>query len=214
MIAIDILSLIYPNVCGFCGKLDKNSLCKKCEVSLKDKILFKIDKYNNKYFNKHFYIFKYNGEVRGLLLNYKFNDKPYLYKTIVNFLKNNKKIIVQLKKYDIILPVPISKKRKFERGYNQSSLFIKEIATMIGLNYKENLLIKIKNNNPQSKLGKEERNKNVENAYFLRKKENIINKKVLLVDDIFTTGNTVNECAKMLINAKAKEVDVLTIAKD
>ena len=110
--------------------------------------------------------------------------------------------------------MPISKKRKFERGYNQSSLFIKEIAKIMKLNYKENILIKIKDNNPQSKLGKEDRIKNVENVYFLKKKEKIINKKVLLVDDIFTTGNTVNECAKILINAKAKEVDILTIAKD
>lgn len=206
--------MIYPNICGFCGKLDKNSLCKKCEVMIKDKILFRIDKYDDRYFNNHFYIFKYNDEIRGLLINYKFKDKPYLYKTIVNFLKNNKKIIVQLKKYDIILSVPISKKRKFERGYNQSSLFIKEFAKMMKLNYKENILIKIKNNIPQSKLGKVERNKNVENVYFLKKKEKIINKKILLVDDIFTTGSTVNECAKILINAKAKEVDILTIAKD
>ena len=89
---------------------------------------FKIDKYQDNYFEEHSYIFRYQGMIRKIIINYKFNDKSYLYKTIVNFLLKNEKFFENFKSYDTIIPVPISKKRKQERGYNQSYLIAKEIA--------------------------------------------------------------------------------------
>ena len=109
-------------MCGICGKLDKNWLCKECEIKLKEQAAFCIENCSEttKYFDQHIYLFKYEKEIRDAILSYKFNEKSYIYKTFVNFLKINKKICNNIKKYDIILSVPISKKRFKERGYNQS----------------------------------------------------------------------------------------------
>ena len=87
-----LLDILFPQVCGICGKLSGNSLCKKCEILLKKQSKFEIyenDSLEN-YFDEHMYFFKYDGIIRKVILNYKFKDKAYLYKTISNFLIKNK----------------------------------------------------------------------------------------------------------------------------
>ena len=147
-------------------------------------------------------------------MKYKFNEKSYIYRTFLEFIKNNKKICAQIKKYDIIIPVPVSKKRFKQRGYNQSALIAKNLAKTLNIDYKENVLVKIKDNKPQSEMGQDKRKSNVKGVYTIKNKEIINQKKILLIDDIFTTGNTVNECAKVLIENSANNVGIFTIAKD
>ena len=149
-----------------------------------------------------------------MILDYKFNDKSYLYKTFVNFLLKNKKIFENIKKYDTIIPVPISKKRYKERGYNQSLLIAKEIARQTNLKLVNNCLIKTKNIIEQSKLNKEDRQQNIQGVYKLQNEQLIKNKNVILVDDIYTTGSTVNECSRMLKQGKTNKIGVLVLAKD
>lgn len=210
-----ILNLIYPNVCGICDRLCDSDLCKKCEIKLRNIAKVKIDYYNNKYFKKHLYIFKYEGIIKEKLIDFKFNEKTYIYKSIVNFIIKNKKICGFLKKYDIIIPVPIHRNRKLERGYNQSALFAMNISKNISnLDYKDNVLVKKINNKPQSSKNKIGREKNVVDVYLLQNANEIKNKKVILLDDIYTTGSTVNECCRILQQAKPEYIDVFTIAKD
>ena len=152
--------------------------------------------------------------IRKVILNYKFNDKPYLYKTIVNFLLKNEKFFEILKSYDTIIPVPISTKRYKERGYNQSYLIAKEIAKKLKIKCNNNSLLKTKNIIEQSKLNKEERQKNIQGVYKLSNPKILQNKKILLLDDVYTTGSTVKECSKILIQAKPTKIGVFTIAKD
>ena len=105
---------MYPPICGICEKINKDGLCTKCNLELKKQaevnILQKEEIEENikkeKYFEELMYIFKYEGQVRKLILDYKFNEKSYLYKTFVNFLLKNKKIFENIKKYDTIVPVP------------------------------------------------------------------------------------------------------------
>ena len=123
------------------------------------------------------------------------------------------------KSYDTIIPVPISKKRKKERGYNQSLLIAKELVKQVNKEKKTlslcvDALEKIKNIVPQSTLDKENRLQNVQGVYQLKNKEQLIRKKILLIDDIYTTGSTVKECAKVLQQVSVKKIDVFTIAKD
>lgn len=204
-------------MCGICGKLDTNSLCKKCEKKLEKLALWNCDNYENitSNFDEHLYIFYYEGVIRKTILEYKFNDKSYLYKTFANFTKKNKKMCVQIKKYDIIMPVPISRKRNNIRGYNQSTLFARDLANEFKIQFIEKGLIKIKNNLPQSMLTKEERHENTKGVYKINSKNiNIIKQKnILLVDDIFTTGSTVNECSRILKEYGVANVGILTIAK-
>lgn len=217
-----ISNLLYPPICGICEKISKDTLCPKCNLELKKQaevnILQKEEIEENikkeKYFEELMYIFKYEGQVRKLILDYKFNEKSYLYKTFVNFLLKNEKIFENIKKYDKIIPVPISKKRNKERGYNQSMLIAEEIANKTNLELVNNCLIKTKNIIEQSKLNKEDRQQNIQGVYSLQNERLITNKKILLVDDIYTTGSTVNECCKILQQANPKTIGVLVLAKD
>ena len=204
-------------MCGICGKINKNSLCKKCEIALRSQAVFNIDNYSkdsDKYFNEHIYIFMYENQIRNLILKYKFQNKAYLYKTFTNFFINNKKILGKIQNYDIIIPVPISKRRDKQRGYNQSELIAKEIGKFTKINVLQNCIIKDKDIIAQSKLNKEQRQNNIKNAYKIRKEEIINNKNILIIDDIYTTGSTVNECSRILRKANPKNIGILTIAKD
>ena len=219
------LEYIFLPVCGICGKLGEGYLCKDCkknmnEYCIKEKsykivvdLKDKIDK-ANKNIIQIINLLKYEGLVRKLLIDYKFNDKSYLYKTFCEIIKNDKKTLDFIKSYDIIIPVPIHKKRMKKRGYNQSELIARELAKICGNKVYTNILIKIKNNKAQSTLNKEERENNAKNVYKLNKPEKIKNKNVLILDDIYTTGATVKECALELGKANIKEIGVFTVAKD
>lgn len=211
--------MLYPQVCGVCGKINKYSLCSRCNIKLKKEFSFTIDNYNNdlsKNFNEHSYFFKYKNLIREQIISLKFRERPYIYKTISYFLKNNKKCFDYLEKYDIIIIVPISRERAKERGYNQSELMVKELSNIINAKIINNILYKTKNTVPQSSLNKKQREENAKGIYKAKNCEEIKNKKILLVDDIYTTGSTVNECAKALIQKgiKREQIGVLTIAKD
>lgn len=208
--------MIYPPVCGFCGKLDKNSLCNKCKIRIQKNAICKIEDYREttSFFDEHLYLFQYDGEIRNAILNFKFNEQAYIYKTFLEILKNNEKICTQIKKYDIIMPIPISKKRFKQRGYNQSALIARNLAKTLNVDYKENVLVKIKNNKPQSELGQHERSANVKDVYKIKETKKVYKKNILLVDDIYTTGSTANECAKILKENNANIVGIFTLAKD
>jgi len=211
-----VLKFIYPTRCGICGKLNEQELCKKCENSIKKYMVCKTNKnIKDKYFDEHLYVFKYKNLIRDKLIQYKFFDSAYLYKTFSKIIYKNKKICGFLKKYDIIIPVPIHKKRKTKRGYNQSELIVKDIALNTGIAMHFKVLQKIRNTKPQSSLGKKEREINIKDAYVVNKSEIIFNKNILLFDDIYTTGSTVNECARVLIEngLERESIGVLTKTK-
>ena len=195
------LNLIFPNVCGFCNKIDKNSLCENCELKLAKYRINCIKDYtkdNKKYFDYLYSALKYENEVREKIIKYKFNENSYLYKTFAKIIIKDKKVYGFLKLYDIIIPVPMNKLKKSVRGYNQSELVANEIAKQM----------------EQSTLTKTQRIENVKNAFFVTDTTKVKYKKVILIDDIYTTGCTVNECSKVLKQAGAQEICVVTIAKD
>jgi len=217
--------LIFPPVCGICGKLNENYLCSRCNIELQKSAELRVDSYitdsgfKRKYFDEHIYFFQYQGLIREQIIKYKFNDEAYKYKAISNFILKNfilkdSKIFQSINDYDFIIPVPISKKRLKERGYNQAELIAKQIAIATGKKMITNCLYKHKNIVAQSTLNKEEREENIKGVYRIKNEEKLFNKKVLLVDDIYTTGSTVNECCRILQKAETAKIGVMTIAKD
>ena len=208
------LEYIFLPSCGICNKLGEGYLCKKCEKELKkyELNLYGVENINN-YIEK-LHVFKYEKMIRELIIQYKFNEKSYLYKTFCEFIIKNKKVFDFIKSYDIIIPVPIHKTRMRKRGYNQSELIAKELAKKLNIGYNKKVLIKVKKNKPQSILNKKERKENTENVYKIINKEKIYDKKILIFDDIYTTGATINACIKEIEKAKVKKIGVLTLAKD
>ena len=212
------LNFIFPPSCGFCDKVGEGYLCQKCKQNIIYSNLYfnQLDLYlnSNTFIDKHFYLFSYIGTIREKILQYKFDDKAYLVNTIYEFFMNNEKLYGFLKKYDIIIPIPISSSRKRERGYNQSELLARKISKMANIHIETQVLKKAKNNQPQSSLNKEQRRENVKNVYKVQNEVKIQNKEILLLDDIYTTGSTANECARMLKQAGCQTVGILTIASD
>lgn len=212
-----ILEYIFLPSCGVCGKLSEGYLCKKCEENLEKYLINKKQNLNNLKITRNIqilHIFKYEEIVRKLIVNYKFNDKSYLYKTFCEFIVKNKKIFDFIKSYDIIIPVPIHNERMKKRGYNQSELIAKELAKRIGVKCYTDILLKIKNNKMQSTLSKKEREENTKNVYKLKNVEKIYNKKVIILDDIYTTGATINSCIKEFEKVEVKKIGIITLAKD
>lgn len=215
-----ILEQIFPTTCGMCGKIYKEPICNKCRAKInKEMICKKQYKYMSGEFVQFTYLFKYKNELRKILLSYKFKEKNYLYEFFVKIILKNEKVYNFLANYDIIIPVPLYYKKLKQRGYNQCGLISKEIAKNVkNLKYQDDILIKIKNNLRQSSLNSNERKSNVKDAYKINDFENqkleIRNKKILIFDDIYTTGNTVNECTKILKQLEPSIIGVITIFKD
>lgn len=224
-IEIIIEKLIFPPKCGICGKLSENYLCGKCKIDLQRIVNFQVESYITesgfcrKNFVEHIYFFQYDGLIREQIIDYKFNEESYKYKMLAEFITkniilNDKNAFQIIKNYDIIIPVPISKKRLKERGYNQSELIAKQIAKATKMRLEADCLYKNKNIIAQSKLSKEQREENIKGVYSIKNKEKLHGKKVLLFDDIYTTGGTVNECCKIIKEANPNKIGVMTIAKD
>ena len=212
----NIMDLFFPQICGICGKLNNEGLCKKCSIKLEKLAEDSIcdPDLENMYFHELIYIFKYEGLIRKIILDYKFYEKSYIYVGLVNFILKSEKIVQKLQEYDTIIPVPISKKRMKERGYNQSLLIAKKISKDVKISLQTNCLLKTKNIIEQSKLNKEQRKQNIQNVYELKNGEILNNKRILLIDDIYTTGSTVNECSKVLKQANPNKIDIFVLAKD
>ena len=209
------LDLIFPPVCGFCGKVNNGYICKECLNIVNSLAVNKQESINNHFFNEYLYIFKYEEIIREKILEFKFESKSYLYRTFAEAILNNKKNIEFIKKYDFLVPVPIHKIRKRKRGYNQSELIARAISNEIkNIKLKTNIIIKEKNIVAQSTLNKKQREANIQNSFKVINSNIIKNNKILLLDDILTTGSTANECSKVLLEAGCKEVGLITIAKD
>ena len=217
----NMLFFIFPRKCEMCETISESYICDKCKSKLeKTELLYlnRIDDYskdNTKYFDEHAYIFEYNSIIREKIIEYKFKNKPYLGKMFSEFFVKNEKMCGFFEKYDIIIPVPMTNKKIKERGYNQTEIIAKIISQNItNITMQKNVLIKYKNNKVQSQLNKEQRQQNVQNVYELNNEEIIKNKNILILDDIYTTGATCNECVKTLRNAQPKKIGIITIAKD
>jgi ComF family protein len=114
---------------------------------------------------------------------------------------------------DVIVPVPLHWSRLMKRKYNQSAFIARDIAKKTGKVYAPTAIIRYKKTKSQGHLSPKLREKNIKNAFTANPKIDVLGKKILLVDDVYTTGITANECAKVLVKAGASGVYVITLAR-
>lgn len=156
----------------------------------------------------------YDDHSRDLILRFKHGDQTHAAQVFVPWMIQAGQDL--LHQADIILPVPLHRMRLLKRRYNQADLIARELAKYYpDAAYYPDGLIRTKNTIPQGHKSRKERAENIKRAFTLNPRYDGIfdGKTILLVDDVYTTGATVNECAKTLYRAGAKAVDVLTIAK-
>lgn len=187
------------NICEICG-MAITSLAKICDTCHEKKPAFKLARAP----------FEYTGLIRFIINRFKYYNEKYLAKPLSHFmheiyLKNNYNC-------NLILFSPLTEEKQKSRGYNQAELLAVELAKFLNLEVKNNIIFKVKNTLTQTKLTKPERKINLENAFVVKNKKQIKNKSILLVDDVFTTGSTVNHISELLIKSGAKEVKILTLA--
>lgn len=151
------------------------------------------------------------GPLRDLILSYKFNNgigRTRLLSTLaLEALKKDETRIP-----DVIIPVPLHNKRLLWRGYNQSTEIALAVGKALDRPVLKNGLIRTRNTKPQTRLGMQERQANIKDA-FKAKADSVKGASVLLVDDVYTTGATMQECARTLRKAKVAGVDVLVLAR-
>ena len=118
-----------------------------------------------------------------------------------------------LGRVDVIIPVPLHRERLRQREFNQSLLLADQVGHVLDIPVSYTNLIRTASSPPQTTLSKKSRLKNLRGAFALQYPQEIIKKRVLLIDDVFTTGTTVNECAKSLRKAGSSDVLVLTLGR-
>lgn len=172
---------------------------------------------------------KFSGLVNAkhVIAYYKFSKKSGVQKILHQIKYNNLPEIGELTgrwfghalleagyedKFDLILPIPLHEAKKRKRGYNQSDYIAKGMASALQTDWSAEILERTVNTNTQTKKGRAERFSNTENIYAIRNPEKIIDRKILIVDDVVTTGATITECAILLLNAGCKEVNVAALA--
>lgn len=157
---------------------------------------------------------RYDGVLKDVVLLYKYRRVSMLSRVLADFagraLAGREEIWSGV---DRLVPVPLHRIRRKERGFNQAQLLTRELARTRGIEALENCLIKTKNVLPQTTLRAGERETNTRGAYSVKRARRLAGKVVLLVDDVFTTGSTLRECSRVLRLAGAADVRALTLAQ-
>lgn len=204
-----LTELFFPPRCPYCGAVIKTEemACEDCFSSFPEEPFVR-----RLYGETCIAPFRYDGIFRRAVIRFKFYGKRQyaqrLARAVFGALKKEYPNAV----FDVVTCVPLSEKRRRERGYNQSELLAKELSKLLSIPYLP-LLQKEKDNLAQHSLPKEKRRENVRGVYaFCGGKQDVSGRTILLVDDIVTTGNTLHECSRILKKAGAKEVTCAAVS--
>lgn len=139
--------------------------------------------------------------------------RPLAYLIIAHILLTEKQNFIKKAKNPLFVPLPLHKKRERERGFNQAELIARHLSDFFEIPLESTNLIKIKKTKPQTGLNKIQRQENVKGAFYLKNPLAITNKTIFLVDDVFTTGSTLSEAARILKKAGAHQVWGIVVAR-
>lgn len=151
----------------------------------------------------------YEGTLRKLIHLFKYDGMRPLAKPLGQLLA---RVLPTTQQFDYVVPVPMHWRRRFQRGFNQSELLATQIARRWNVPVSK-ALRRVKATVPQVRLTNAKRRANLAGAFALKESVNLKNARILLVDDVFTTGATAAACARVIKNAGAKQVALLTLAR-
>src|SRR5947208_15936334 len=228
------VSLLYPSVCTICGRSIRAGeyLCDQCETKAVRIVAPFCEKcsepfegaitsaftcancaHRTIYFDAAVAAYRGRGIVREVIHEFKYGRQIYLRHLVARWLHaalDDERL--RGRRLDVIVPVPLHPTRQRERGFNQASLLAKLLSTEISVPSKP-LLERIRNTTTQTAIDRAERIENLHNAFRLRKTANVRDLRVLLIDDVLTTGSTLSECASVLKRAGAISVHAATAAR-
>ena len=163
-------------------------------------------------FSKGYSCVTYGEKEKHILHDLKYRGKGYLASKLSEIMVE--RLMIEELNTDLMLPVPMNQKKKKERGYNQAELLCKRISGLQGIPCYNDVLVRVKETEPMNSLGRDARRENMKGAFSIKDKAEgiILDKNILLVDDIFTTGATLDECSKVLLEKGANRIEILTFA--
>lgn len=233
MLIQGILGLIYPPLCRACGKkldlFDKNLLCELCYNNIKrntppfcrkcgksgsyDDFVCEDCRMKTYYFDVSYSVCIYEGVIRECIHNFKYNARLGLEQLFKDLMIKFAESYMDMWRYDWLIPVPLHRVRHRERTFNQSEILAAHISKRFKISMLKNNLVRTHLGKPQVMLSKNKRFEDIKDSFRVKNPSLIKDKSLLLIDDVFTTGATVDECSKVLKEVGANSVDVLTLAR-
>jgi ComF family protein len=207
-----VIDVFFPPICYICDcylPAGQKIICKNCwsEIPAFDG---KLDQsLTTGPFDTLYILFEFEDKIRHLIHLLKYKQHLTLAEYFASEAKNKFPNLMK-QNYNEIIPVPLYKTRKRERGYNQSEEVANALANIFQIPVKSEHLLRIRPTSSQTKMNKEQREKNIKNVFYCPKK--LHGNNILLVDDVITTGSTIEVCVNTLKEAGAKRVDVFVIA--
>jgi len=227
------IEIIYPSTCPICSQVldkkfnKKNYICEQCSKKLSYiesprclKCGKPVDNAETEFCYdcsrvKHIYsqgvgVWAYTNEIKNSIYQFKYHNKREYGEFYGYEVKNRYESIIKSWNADVLIPVPLHKSKLRKRGYNQAEIIAKSIGTFLDIPVDSQLLNRKKKTLAQKELNDKERLKNLENAFIIGGKV-VKYKNVIIVDDIYTTGTTIDACSKILIDAGVAKVYYISL---
>jgi ComF family protein len=212
-----------PRFCTACGEklyAEEKFICGKCFAKIKTTDeQFILNEFNRKFLKDKiisdfhpYFIFEKDKEFQSVIHSVKYNENFRLGIFIGVKIGKGLNEKINLWSPDFILPVPLHHLKKAERGFNQSFYIAKGISKISGVPVKNNIIKRGRFTPSQTQFNKHERKENMRGAFVLKRNNNLHGKKIILVDDVITTGATITECGKILLDAGAEKVFAISAA--
>ena len=207
----DILPLTVDNLlCYYCQEaypLIEDPVCKKCGKQLAHDDDLCLDcKITKHQYIQGIALYPYEGIIQETIYRFKYGGKRKYAQFFAKMMYHKLKETTFFQDIDVIISVPVSKERLKQRGYNQAEELAKYLSNMSKIPYNRDILIRQKHTKPQSGFSPAQRQENINNAFIASCSLPPEYKVILVIDDIYTTGSTINECAKILKQAGAREI--------
>lgn len=226
----NILAVLYPARCPVCGRIPEGAgrkICVKCDEQLKPlrgSRCFKCSKplhsEQREYcgdcssarhaFKQGIAVYPYDKVLKKSIYQIKYYNKREYIPFFAERAAKETAAVIKRWSPDFMVPIPLHKKKQRIRGFNQAELLARGIGEKLGIQVRNDLLVRIVNTVPQKELTLKERQNNLKKAFKIVGND-VKLKKVLLVDDIYTTGSTIDAAAQALLDAGAKEVCFITL---
>ncbi len=223
-----IMAFLFPNTCPFCGKVSETEICDACRKKLpfvrepycmccgklirrdEDEYCYDCGR------RSHFYesgraVWLHSSIVRPSIYQFKYHNRRIYGRVFAREMVNAYGMTIRKWQIAIIIPIPLSKNRRRKRGYNQAELLAKEIGKIMDIPVDTWSLVRKKNTVPQKIMDARGRRKNLQHA-FAWNGPRLRGVNVLLIDDIYTTGSTIDAAAKIVKLAGAEKVHFLTVS--
>ncbi|MFH1320343.1 MAG: ComF family protein [Bacteroidota bacterium] len=220
----DFISLIYPHICMSCGKSlfrKEACICTYCKYHLPRTNFHLVEEnpISRLFWGKvnintaaSYYHFNKGSKVQRLIHRFKYNGQKEIGIAIGEFYGNELRDSPLFNNIDTIIPVPLHQNKKRKRGYNQSEFFAGGLAKSMGVKLDSEILFRSFDSKTQTRKTRFERWRNVEAIFQLKEKDSLKGKHILLVDDVLTTGSTLEACAHALLEVPGTKVSIVTMA--